>query len=110
MTRIRQAFTGSEIWFACAETIPEVANREFGALYDAVQRWLPRAGYCYDIRGSSGGWIARKYDGRHATVAGSYRDKFGGENVQSYTLEIDDIGEVSWFEDTVLESLMPLQF
>lgn len=37
--------------------------------------------------------------GKNATVVASYAQQFGGDNFQSYTVDIDGEGEVSWYEE-----------
>jgi hypothetical protein len=46
--------------------------------------------------------ILSPHCGKHATVYGSYADMFGGSMTDSYSLEIDDYGRVSWFDERAL--------
>jgi hypothetical protein len=44
--------------------------------------------------------------GRTAVVRYTYAHAFGGANVKSYCLDVDGIGEVSWYEEHQL-TLVP---
>jgi hypothetical protein len=38
----------------------------------------------------------------NATVVGTYAQQFGGGDVKSYTLDLDGIGENSWYQEDQL--------
>ena len=41
----------------------------------------------------------------YATVVGVYSHMYGGDNVESYSLDIDCVGEVSWYEEWQLTAI-----
>ncbi len=41
--------------------------------------------------------------GCFATVMYSYAQKFGGDDTESYQLDVDGIGEVAWYDESWLE-------
>lgn len=43
--------------------------------------------------------------GVNATVVHTYAHAFGGSNVESYCLDIDGYGEVSWYEEHQLTAI-----
>lgn len=45
--------------------------------------------------------------GVNATVIGTYAHQYGGTDVKSYTLDIDDHGKVSWYREHQLTAIEP---
>ncbi len=43
--------------------------------------------------------------GRNATVKYTYAHAFGGDHVKTYCLDIDDYGEVSWYNEDQLTEI-----
>jgi hypothetical protein len=41
--------------------------------------------------------------GVYGTVKGTYAQQFGGHNYDSYTIDIDGLGEVSWYDEAHLQ-------
>lgn len=39
------------------------------------------------------------FGNKYGTVIGSYADQYSGKNVSDYTVDIDGIGDVSWFHE-----------
>ena len=45
--------------------------------------------------------------GKAATVMYTYAHMYGGDNIDSYSLDVDGIGEISWYEEWQLSSIVP---
>jgi hypothetical protein len=49
--------------------------------------------------------MAHFQSGVNATVKNTYAHAYGGDDVKSYCLDIDDYGEVSWYEEHQLTAI-----
>lgn len=67
------------------------------------QKYLP--GTRVKIVDNLGSHMSCFPDGRKATVKYSYAHAYGGGDVKSYCLDIDGIGEVSWYSEEQIKAL-----
>ena len=61
------------------------------------QKYLP--GERVRIKSNLGSTMSHFPNGRLATVKYTYAHAYWGNNVKSYCLDVDDIGEVSWYQE-----------
>lgn len=65
------------------------------------QKYLP--GTRVKIKNDLGESMSHFPSGKFATVRYTYAHAYGGDNIKSYCLDVDDIGEISWYYEHQIE-------